>query len=395
LAKKTDNNEKSKNLKDFLSKKYPDAMNVDIISEVKFLDTGIPTLNYVFSGRPLTGGMPLTGKITCMYGPEGSGKTSYVAHIMAKAQEKGIEVVYMDTERSITRPRLLQFGVDLDNLIYMTPETMEECFDVIEEICKERAVSDNSENILIIWDSLAMTPTSDEIERKSTDVEIASQARVLSRNLRRIRGKIQLTGAGLLLINQARANQSRYGDLFTMPGGYALQHAADVILRVNKMKPSVDGQGIKISTPIKNRLFRPFQSTTIQFDYSKGFTQEGIIDSFCEFLKQIEILGQSGAWCYLSTDVDELMEAENIDRKEATKKVKKFYIKDFSNRLLEDPEYYREMLTKAEEFVNKNITLVANLTFDEEVKALEHELTSMDIVTEDTKKLIKEMREEE
>ena len=102
------------------------------------------------------------------------------------------------------------------------------------------------------------------------------QARVLTRNLRRIRGKIKRIEASLLLVNQARANQARFGDLFTMPGGHALHHAADVILRVNRVKPDESGQGIKISTPIKNRLFRPFQSTTLRFEYTDGFTKENI-----------------------------------------------------------------------------------------------------------------------
>lgn len=61
----------SKNLKSFLSKKYPDSMDTDIITEIKYLDTEIPTLNYVISGKPLTGGLPMTGKISIMYGPEG------------------------------------------------------------------------------------------------------------------------------------------------------------------------------------------------------------------------------------------------------------------------------------------------------------------------------------
>lgn len=366
----------AKSLKSFLKKQYPDAMDTDIISEVKFLDTGIPTINYVISGRPLTGGLPLTGKITIMYGPEGCGKTSFVAHIIAKAQKEGIDVVYIDTERSITRPRLEQFGVDIEELNYLTPDTMEECFDIIEAICKEKMANDDKDPILIIWDSIAMTPTSDEVSRTADDVEIASQARVLTRNLRRIRGKVKRIEASLLLINQARANQARFGDLFTMPGGYALHHAADVIIRVNRVKPDESGQGIKFSTPNKNRLFRPFQSTSIRFEYVDGFTKENIIDSFCDFLKDLGILGSAGPYCYLESDVEELVEKEGLDNKEASKKVNKFFKKDFVKRLLEDEEYYKDILKKSEEFVNKNIAKVAQVFLDkdlteEEMKAIE------------------------
>ena len=366
----------SKKLKSFLEKTYPDAMDTDIIAEVKYLDTGIPTINYNISGKPLTGGLPLTGKITIMYGPEGCGKTSFVAHMIARAQQSNIDVVYIDTERSITRSRLEQFGVDINELAYLTPDTMEECFDIIEAVCREKMVEDDKEPVLIVWDSIAMTPTADEINRTADDVEIASQARVLTRNLRRIRGKVKRVEASLLLINQARANQSRFGDLFVMPGGHALHHAADVILRVNRVKPDESGQGIKFSTPIKNRLFRPFQSTSLRFEYVDGFTKENIIEAFCDFLKDIEILGAAGAYCYLETEAEEIAAKEGIDKKEAVKKVTKFYKKDFVKRLLEDQDYYIEMLKLAEEYVNTNIAKVTHILLDkdlteEEMKTIE------------------------
>ena len=365
-----------KNLKNFLQKTYPDAMDTDIIAEVKYLDTGIPTVNYVISGKPLTGGLPLTGKITIMYGPEGCGKTSFVVHMIAKAQRAGIDVIYIDTERSITRPRLEQFGVDVEELNYLTPDTMEECFDIIEAVCKEKMAEDDKEPVLIIWDSIAMTPTADEIHRTSEDVEIASQARVLTRNLRRIRGKIKRIESSLLLINQARANQARFGDLFTMPGGHALHHSADVILRVNKVKPDESGQGIKISTPIKNRLFRPFQSTTLRFEYVDGFTKENIIDAFCDFLKDIEILGSAGPYCYLETDVQRIIKEEGVDNKEAVKKVNKFFKKDFVKQLIEDPDYYTEILRAAEEYVNVNIAKVTHILLDKDLT--EEEMLSIE-----------------
>jgi len=302
-----------------------------------------------------------------------SGKTSFVIHMIAIAQKKGMDVVYLDTERSITKSRLIQFGVDLDKLIYLTPAYMEECFDIIENICKEKLIEEDKNPILIIWDSIAMTPTLAEIERKADVMEIASQAGVLTRNLRRIRGKIQKIEASLLLINQARENQDRYGDIFKMPGGKMLLHCADVILRVSRHKPDTEGQNIKVATPTKNRLFRPFQQTIIKFDYVKGFTKENIIDSFCEFLKQIGILGSAGAYCYLSTDVKKLMAEENLSEKEAVKQVKKFYKKDFVDRLLNDEEYYQQILADSEEYVNKNIAMVTRLMLDpmSEIDALE------------------------
>jgi recombination protein RecA len=357
----------AKSLKSMLQKQHPDAINANIIDEIKWIDTGIPTLNYVISGRPLTGGTPLTGKTVVMYGPEGCGKTSYVLHIIAQAQKKDVEIIYIDTERSITRSRLIQFGVDIEKMIYLNPETMEEVFDIIEDICREKEDEADSKPLLIIWDSVAATPTREEIERTSEQVEIASQAKVLTRNLRRIKGKVSRIGAGLIFINQARENQDRYGDIFVMPGGKALFHGVDCILRVSALKPDESGQGIKISTPKKNRLFRPFQSTVLRFDYVRGFTKENMINAFADFLKDIGLIKQAGSWCYYSDEIKELV--NNRKDKSSEEDVdKKFYLKDFASKLLEDESFYKEMLEYSEVYVNKNISLVTKLLLDDEIE---------------------------
>lgn len=513
----------AKSLKSFLAKKYPEAIGVNMVTDVTYIDTRIPTLNYVISGKPKSGGIPLNGKIVCLYGPEAcleentiieyqltkntsittkctikefyelfqkyksimiksidyshdnvifnsvfdvvktgvkecfevitkndkeiittkdhkfyignnefkkledlkvndfvytlsdnydlepyyvvrdeiisitkvgeketydvkcfapynnyiandfavhnSGKTSLILQFIREAQKKNIEVVFLDTERSITQNRARQFGIDFDKMIYASPDTMEECFMMIEDIYKEKAdTATLDEPIVIIWDSLAATPTNAETNRTADQVEIASQAGVLTRNLRRIRGKIKKMNAGVILIQQARANQDRYGDLFSMPGGYALHHTVDLILRVNKMKANESEMGVKISTPQKNRLFKPFQNTVIQFDYTNGFTKENIIVAFCEFLRNIEILGSAGAWCYLQTDVDDIIKKDpSLTEKEAKAQVKKFYLKDFASRLVEDENYFNEMLEVAEDYVNKNISKVAKIMVDDEV----------------------------
>ena len=358
-------------LKKMLQKKHPNSMNADIITEVTYIDTGIPTLNYVICGKPLTGGMPLTGKAIVMYGAEGCGKTSYVLHMIAQAQKKGVEVVYIDTERSITKPRCKQFGIDLDNMIYLNPETMEEVFSIIEDVCREKIDSGQTDPkqypTIIIWDSIAATTTSEEDERTVDQLEIAAQAKVLTRNLRKIKYKTSRAGVGLLFIQQARENQDRFGDDISMPGGKALRHNVDVILRVSALKPDELGQGVKISVPRKNRLYKPFQSTAVRFDYVHGFTRENIMESFCDFLKQIGILGQAGSYCYLQTDVDRIVQSEGIDEREAVKKVNKFYKKDFSARLLNDEQYYNIILADAEEYVNKNANLVAAAMLDDEI----------------------------
>lgn len=363
-----------KTFKSILEKKHANAMNVDVISEIKFIDTKIPTFNYVMSGKPLTGGIPLSGKTVVMYGGEGCGKTSFVLHLIAQAIKTGVDVIYLDTERSITKPRLVQFGVDLNEITYLNPLSMEECFEIIEDICREKEDKADDTPTLIVWDSIASTPTSAEVERTAYDLEIGQQASVLTRNLRRIRNRVARVNVGLFLIQQARDNQDRFGDTISMPGGHAIKHNCETIVRVSAIKPDENGQGIKISTPKKNRLFKPFQSTVVRFLYIEGFTDENIIDSFCDFLKQIGILGSSGAWCYLQTEVDEIIKAENITEKDAVKKAAKFYKSAFVEKLLNDKEYYHQILADSEEYVNSHITLVANAMKDVEAENMQKKL---------------------
>lgn len=358
----------SKSLKSFLAKKFPDASNTKILEEIMWVNTGDPALNYVLSGLPASGGIPLSGKITILYGPEGAGKTSIIADWIAKTQEAHIEVVFIDTERSMTKKRLHQFNVNIDDLIYLTPDSMEECFDIIEKIYDDRIDSGSEEPVLIIWDSIASAPTVKQLERTSEQVEIAAEAGVITRNIKRIRGKIQKINAGLIIINQARANQAMFGDLFTMPGGHALQHNADVILRVNRTKPDVNGQIIKVSTPSKNRLFRPFQSIEMRLEYENGFTKENKINNFLQFLKKIEVICSAGAYNYFRADVDEIMEKEGLSEKEATKKAKKFHLKAVVEQMVNDEDYYKKMIDKAEQLVNTSLLKVLKVMQDPEFK---------------------------
>lgn len=371
-------------MKNMLNDKYTDFVPTEKMLSLDFMDTGIPTINYLISGRPKTGGLPLSGKITTLYGPESSGKTTLIGSIMKQALSKGIDVVFFDTESSVTDRRLEQFGIDKDheNFMLFMPDVMEQLFDMIDTIYDFRLSKGmQDEPLIIIWDSVASTATQEMFERKADQKEIGSEAKVLGRALKRCRPKLRKMNAGLVLINQARANQDMYGDLFKMPGGYALYHMSDLIIRVNKLKQTEDGMNVKFTTPAKNRLFSPFQNTLIQFDYIRGYTKEATITSFCEFLKAIGILGSAGSYCYLSSDVEKLMKDKNITEDEARKQVSKFYLKDFSAKLASDDNYYNELKEYSEEYVNRNISHVTNVLHDEEAEQLGKEMEEKAIAT--------------
>lgn len=360
----------AKSLKDFLMKKYEKTGAVNMLEEIEFLDTGIPSLNYVLSGRPLTGGIPLSGKMTMIYGPEGAGKTSLINHIIGISQKKGIDVVYIDTERSITKPRLRQFGVNIDNMTYATPEYIEEVFSVIEDVCSYRLAEKDGVKTLIVWDSIAGTPAKQTLDRDSDSIEMAADSRALTRGLKRVRGKVKNSNVGVIFVNQARANLDMYGDQFVLPGGFALKHMVDLVVRVNKLKVGkrTDGQVIKISTPDKNRLFRPFQSTEIFFDFEKCFSRDNIIAAFVDFLANIGMLGKSGSWCYSLDEVQQIMAEKGVSEEEATKSAHKFYRTDYTEKLIADDAEYQSLLNRTESYIQKNLRTVAERGKDKDLE---------------------------
>ena len=206
-------------MKSMLNDKYDNFVPTSKMMELDFMDTGMPTINYLISGRPFTGGLPLSGKITTLYGVEAAGKTTLTGHIMKRALDKEIDVVFFDTESSVTNRRLAQFGIDPEDEHFMLfmPDTMENVFDMIDTIYDFRMSKGlQDEPCIIVWDSVAGTATQEMVERKADQKEIGSEAKVLARGLKRVRPKLRKMNAGFVLINQARANQDMYGDLFKM-----------------------------------------------------------------------------------------------------------------------------------------------------------------------------------
>lgn len=359
------------NIKNLIKKKFPSYSESKIRESVEFMDSGIPTINYIISGRPVTGGIPYSGKITLLYGAEGCGKTSLICHIISKALREGQEVLFIDTEHSLEKSRFVQFGIDTeaDNFTYIEPLSMENCFEVLFELCKNMIANKDESKLLVVWDSIANTPTNEMMARGADDIEYASQAKVISRDLVIYKALVSKTNIGTILINQARDNMARYGDIINFPGGKVLRHNCDCIIRVSKHDQNETSQLIKFKTPMKNRFFAPFQETSIKFDYVDCFKNEYINESLIDFLKQIELLKSAGAYLYWMSDVIKLAQENNMTEEELLKsdlykEIKKFRSSDLIEILNSDPEGTKEILRKAEEYISVNISKVKKLTSD-------------------------------
>ena len=350
-----------------LNKKYKDCI-VTKIPDTKFIQTSVPTLNYMISGRPLTGGFPLSGKMSVIYGPEGGGKTSLTGFLLAEAQKKGLMTIFIDTERALTSTRIKEFDVNEEELFHLQPDYMEQAFEMIEQICIQKiSLGENELDILCVYDSIASTPTKDEKERAMDDKEMASQAKIITRSLRKIRGSVQKANMGVIFINQSRINMDMsgrptHGDKYTMPGGQACKHFCDVLIRMAKSKQDPNGQFIKMSVPSKNRLFKPKQAIEIYFNYVKGFLPEDNYASFVDFLIEINYMGQSGAWSYWMNDLKSIAAERNLEPKDCVKEVNKFYKKDVVHDMLTDPIKYNSILQEVEEYIESNKYEVTSLT---------------------------------
>ena len=363
------------NIKNLIKKKFPVYSETKIRESTEFMNTGIPTINYIISGRPVSGGIPYSGKITLFYGAEGCGKTSLICHIISKALSENQQVLFIDTEHSLEKSRFVQFGIDPENenFNYVEPLTMEECFEILFELCKNMIANKDESKLLVVWDSIANTPTKEMMSRAADDVEYASQAKVISRDLVIYKALVSKTNIGTILINQARDNMARYGDIINFPGGKVLRHNCDCIVRVSKHEQDETSQLIKFKTPMKNRLFAPFQETSIKFDYVDCFKNDYINESLIDFFKQIELLKGAGPYCYWMSDIARVAKEFNIPEEEvpgnekAYKEVKKYKSSDILNTLNNDPEGTMEILRNAEEYISVNISKVKKLTSNVEM----------------------------
>jgi len=283
-----------------------------------------------------------------------SGKTSLIAHLLKLAIENGVLPVFLDTERSFEKRRFAQLGIDWTKMKHLWPTCVEEAFDIIEKV-SELAIAHNvaDKGILIMYDSLAGTLTNDEYERKMDQIEIASAAKVINRDMKKIKRIIEKANVGLVLIQQSRINMNKFGhaDNYILPGGQGLKHNSDILLRMAKGKQDVDGQVVKFSTPSKNRLFKPRQSIESFFNYMDGFTLDQSLKNFASIMTEIGYLKRSGAWCYFENDPDN-----------------KFYGKDLAAKMLNDPEELNKLVTDVEKYIDENYLLINSLIGKDEIE---------------------------
>ena len=237
------------------------------------------------------GGIP-RGRVTEIYGPESSGKTTLCLHVVANAQKLGGVAAFIDAEHALDTEYAKKLGVDVENLLISQPDTGEQALEICEILVRSGAVD------VIVIDSVAALVPKAEIEGDMGDSLVGLQARLMSQALRKLTGAIARSKTSVIFINQLREKIGvMFGSPETTTGGKALKFYASVRLDIRRIGPVKDkeevvGSHVRVKV-VKNKVAPPFKQAEFDIMYAEGISHTSLL---VDIGSEAGIIDKAGAW---------------------------------------------------------------------------------------------------
>jgi recombination protein RecA len=295
-----------------------------VINQVESIPTGALSLDVALG----IGGIP-RGRITEVYGPESSGKTTLCLHIIAEAQKTGGLAAFIDAEHALDVNYAKRLGVDTANLLLSQPDFGEQALEITDTLVRSNALD------IIVIDSVAALVPRSEIEGEMGDATMAVQARLMSQALRKLTGAISKSKTAVVFINQLRSKIGiMFGNPETTTGGNALKFYASLrldIRRIAAIKDGTDVVGNRTKVKIvKSKVAPPFKEVEFDILYNEGISKSG---DLLDLSTNLGLVKKSGAW--FTFDEDRFQGREQ-----------------FRQKLLEDSEMYSKLESQVKEKLN-------------------------------------------
>ena len=258
---------------------------------VKVRVEAIPTGAINLDAAIGVGGIP-RGRITEIYGPESSGKTTVCLHVVANAQKAGGTAAFIDAEHALDTDYAAKLGVDIEKLLVSQPDTGEQALEICEILVRSGAVD------VIVVDSVAALVPKAEIEGEMGDSHVGLQARLMSQALRKLTGAIARSNCSVIFINQLREKIGvMFGNPETTTGGKALKFYASLRLDIRRIGPvkekeDVIGSHVRVKV-VKNKVAPPFKQAEFDIMYAEGISHTSLL---VDIGAESGIIEKSGAW---------------------------------------------------------------------------------------------------
>ncbi len=262
-------------------------MDEHLYARIEGISTGSLSLDIALGGV----GVP-RGRVTELFGPESSGKTTMALHIIASAQRQGGVAAFIDAEHALDTTWAKRLGVDVSGLLVSQPDTGEQALEIAEMLIRS-----NSVDVIVIDSVAALTPKA-EIEGEMGDSHMGLQARLMSQAMRKLAAVINKSKTALIFINQIRMKIGvMFGNPETTTGGRALKFYSSVridIRRIGTIKDSGGAVGSRVrARVVKNKIAPPFRDSEFDIMFDSGISYEG---DLIDLGVGCEVVEKSGAW---------------------------------------------------------------------------------------------------